>query len=414
MKLHLWFCVAFAAIRSSFGTVVETSSEIEHAITTLQRFGNVSSVIGGPAVTNLDPVVQNSSTPGRLAKIKWANGSQIGLQDGHMTSFRSANDPSIMADSHMRKTGSSNTGFKFRPLGTNRLDRAQAIENTKQFVKALGVDPEEVFMDLEPKVIESLKMGADAATIDLIWLEPGESSAAGALEYASLRVTWHLEKRELLGLFAIHPAFYGTNLIRIRNSGRVVNDWSSWTDKRPDLIDSLIRTGINVPELSEIARRLERGRLGRSIPSQTHSNIPQFDSIVTTDRWQIAFANGQVEGWTAPDSLYRNNAVGKLLNHMRAPARLGKDEAIEKVKEALQNIGRKDLSKWIGVTKPEVKLPNTVGRSFLSRIFFEWEKFFDDPDKMIRVIAEVDLANGDVKTLRILGPLNYYENSRPK
>lgn len=368
---------------------------IESTLEMLRRTGGVSDVFVGAANTNVDTGYLAYSGKQQLVKVFWTNGSAVEIQNGRLGRFTSSLNPH-------NTSVPGRIGKKIRPLSPDPLTVAEAIAKTREFVKAQGAHPADVFMDLDPKVVESPNFyGAEGAIIHLTWFEPGFVSRE------SFDVIWLKETKELVYFFADHRAFYRTNFHTYEAplSGIVVKDWTTWSEEKPQQVDMVMDLSRKFPEMADLHRRLEAIRSNRktkTVPQAT-TNLTHY--IVGNDYWLFNIEDGAITGWTAPDALYANPDVGKLVGGMRAPARLGTEEAIDRVRDTLLKMGHERLAKWVRATKPTVRMPTVYGNTYLSRVFLYWT---DNPgrieDKTL-VNVEVDLATGAVKNLRLMQPM---------
>ena len=377
------------------GAELEPGVVVDRTLEMLRRTGGVSDVFVGTAVTNVDTGYPAYSKIRQLVKVFWTNGSAVEIQDGRLGRFMSELNP--------RNTSvPGRFSTKIRPLSPNPLTVTEAIAKTREFVKAQGADPADVFMDLDPKVVNSPDFfGAEGAIIHLTWFRPGFVSRE------SFDVIWLKENKELVYFFADHRAFYRTNFHTYEAplSGVVVKDWAMWSEEKPEQVDMVVDLSRKFPEMADLHRRLEAIRANRKAKTTppTATNLTHY--IVGSDYWLFNIEDGAVTGWTAPDALYANPDVGKLVGGMRAPARLGTEEAIDRVRDTLLKMGHEGLAKWVRATKPTVRMPTVYGNSYLSRVFLYWA---DNPgrveDKTL-VNVEVDLATGEVKNLRMMQPI---------
>lgn len=278
-------------------------------------------------------------------------------------------------------------------FGTLKMSKAEAIDKARETIRKLGIKPETVFADQEPKVTGPEKVGTNTIPqYKVEWLDPrsGFPSTAVHIDGENKAVT-----RVKIQNFALAKADP-----KITVQPKTAPGSSNWPPTNPEY-------ALRLAPIALRAIDAYSSRLGLKLPSPLttkhvaklsladNGNWPHSE-IELKNGWRFIYRNSDVCGYYAPNNFFNSDTRSITVKEFSGKQKLSEAEAIKRVKATVAKLNYSTNLLTVDF-KPQVIKPGVTN---IPRIMLLWHKEnAEHTDLAQKLEAEVDLRTGEVISL---------------
>jgi hypothetical protein len=275
----------------------------------------------------------------------------------------------------------------FAPL---KMSRNEAVDYSRGILVTLGISLESVFADLEPEVTGPYKFGTNLVPYYFIsWPKPVGSASV------EIEINGNTKKFERISLQNI--ALNRPEPI-ISVSAAIDDRFQSQPQVNPAYARQLLP--IVVKSVDEYARKLNLP-IPRMLSTNQVACFTVSDNggwphseIELTNGWRFIYRNCIVNGFYAPDNLFKNDTKPILIKNFMGDWRLNEADACALVRHSLAKLNYPTNHLHFDV-EPQINKPMVKG---IPRFQIFW--YYNQNDDLQSMIsAEVDADSGTLKAL---------------